>query len=80
MVNPVALLGADITVGEHVARKVGPFTFNLDTIWPTLLAAALVALMAWVLHRKRRRQRAASDATAKSQARIGKATAPARLR
>jgi len=52
VVNPVALLGADITVGEHVARKVGPFTFNLDTIWPTLLAAALVALMAWVLHRK----------------------------
>ena len=31
---------AEITIGEHVTRTVGRLTFNLDTIWTTLIAGA----------------------------------------
>ena len=36
------LLGSNVTVGEHVQAHIGPFTFNLDTIWATALAGVVV--------------------------------------
>jgi F-type H+-transporting ATPase subunit a len=35
-------LAGDIKIGEHVERTIGGFTFNLDTIWTTLLAGGIV--------------------------------------
>lgn len=46
------LLGADITVGEHYTVKLGPLTINADTVWATLIAGALVCLMALILRRR----------------------------
>jgi F-type H+-transporting ATPase subunit a len=36
---------ADIKIGEHVERKFLGLTFNLDTIWTTLIAGALVLIL-----------------------------------
>jgi F-type H+-transporting ATPase subunit a len=35
-------LAADIEVGQHVQKTLGGLTFNLDTIWCTVVAMALV--------------------------------------
>lgn len=42
MHNGAALLAVTIPVGDHVKRSIGGLTFNLDTIWTTLVAAAVV--------------------------------------
>ncbi|MGI9156363.1 MAG: F0F1 ATP synthase subunit A [Marmoricola sp.] len=40
--------GSDIKIGEHVERTIGGLTFNMDTIWTTLVAAVIVlALGFW---------------------------------
>ena len=36
MLNAVSVLAVNIPVGEHVTRKIGGLTFNLDTIWTTV--------------------------------------------
>ena len=41
MIAPV--LQADIKIGHHVQREFLGMTFNIDTIWATLIAGALVA-------------------------------------
>jgi F-type H+-transporting ATPase subunit a len=41
----------EITIGEHVTRSVGPFTFNLDTIWTTAIAGGLVLLLGFLARR-----------------------------
>lgn len=42
---------SEITIGEHVTREFLGFTFNLDTIWGTLVAAALVLLLGFLARR-----------------------------
>lgn len=34
--------GSGIEIGNHVQRQVGGWTFNIDTIWTTLIAGAIV--------------------------------------
>jgi F-type H+-transporting ATPase subunit a len=34
--------GSTIEIGKHVERHIGGWTFNMDTIWTTLLAGAIV--------------------------------------
>jgi F-type H+-transporting ATPase subunit a len=36
------MLATDINVGDHLQKTVGGLTLNLDTIWATLVAAAIV--------------------------------------
>ena len=43
--------GTEITIGEHVTRTVGPLTFNVDTIWATLIAGGLVMLLGFLARR-----------------------------
>jgi F-type H+-transporting ATPase subunit a len=35
-------MDTSITIGEHVERTIGGFTFNLDTIWTTVVAGLVV--------------------------------------
>jgi F-type H+-transporting ATPase subunit a len=35
-------MDTNITIGEHVQRTIGGFTFNLDTIWTTVIAGLIV--------------------------------------
>ncbi len=39
---------SSIEIGKHVERKVGGMTFNLDTIWTTLIAGGLVLALGFV--------------------------------
>jgi F-type H+-transporting ATPase subunit a len=43
------LLATDITVGDHLVRKIGPFTINVDTVWSTLAAAAIVLILGFIV-------------------------------
>jgi F-type H+-transporting ATPase subunit a len=45
-------LTVNIPVGDHVQRKIGGITFNLDTIWTTFVAAAIVIGLGLYLRRK----------------------------
>lgn len=45
-------LAVNIPVGDHVTRKIGGVTFNLDTIWTTFAAGAIVLGMGFYLRRK----------------------------
>ncbi len=40
-----------IEIGHHVERSIGPLTFNLDTIWTTLLAVVLVLALGFIARR-----------------------------
>ena len=44
----------NIPVGDHVVRKIGGISFNLDTIWATLLAAAIVIALGLYVRSKGR--------------------------
>jgi F-type H+-transporting ATPase subunit a len=46
------LLAADITVGDHLQKTLFGLTFNLDTIWATLVAAVIVVALGLVLRAK----------------------------
>jgi F-type H+-transporting ATPase subunit a len=48
----VRLLAADINVGDHLQRTIGGLTFNLDTIWATIVAAAVVITLGLILRKK----------------------------
>jgi F-type H+-transporting ATPase subunit a len=37
--------GSDIHIGEHVERDLGGWIFNIDTIWTTLVAGAIVLIL-----------------------------------
>lgn len=41
-------LETDIKIGEHVERQFLGMTFNMDTIWTTLVAGALVLILGFV--------------------------------
>jgi F-type H+-transporting ATPase subunit a len=47
-----ALLAVTIPVGDHVKRSVGGLSFDLDTIWTTLLAGAVVLGLGFYLRAK----------------------------
>jgi F-type H+-transporting ATPase subunit a len=42
MLSAVGVLAVNIPVGAHVTRKIGGLSFNLDTIWTTAVASAIV--------------------------------------
>jgi F-type H+-transporting ATPase subunit a len=46
------LLAVTIPVGDHVRRSIGGLSFDLDTIWTTLLAAAIVLGLGFYLRAK----------------------------
>ena len=46
------MLGIDISVGEHVQRKLGPLTINVDIVWATLIAGAIVITLGLILRSK----------------------------
>jgi F-type H+-transporting ATPase subunit a len=46
-----AFLPGEIKIGEHVVRKLGGISFNLDTIWTTLIAGGLVLLLGFLARR-----------------------------
>jgi F-type H+-transporting ATPase subunit a len=52
MTDLTGILAVNIPVGEHVTRKVGGLTFNLDTIWTTAVAMAIVLGMGFYLRRR----------------------------
>ncbi len=41
-----------IPVGDHVTKTVGGITFNLDTIWGTLLACAVILALGFYVRRR----------------------------
>jgi F-type H+-transporting ATPase subunit a len=47
-----SLLAVTIPVGDHVERSIGGLSFNLDTIWTTLLAGAFVLGLGFYLRAK----------------------------
>jgi F-type H+-transporting ATPase subunit a len=53
MLDPTAVLGTiNIPVGDHVRRKVGGLTLNLDTVWNTAVAGAIVLGLGFYMRRK----------------------------
>jgi F-type H+-transporting ATPase subunit a len=46
------LLASDITVGDHLQRTLFGLTFNLDTIWATLVAGVIVITLGLMLRAK----------------------------
>jgi len=44
-VVPAVVWATDIKIGEHVERQFLGITFNMDTIWATLIAGTLVTLL-----------------------------------
>jgi F-type H+-transporting ATPase subunit a len=52
MLSAAGVLAVNIPVGEHVTRKVGGFTLNIDTIWTSAVAIAIVlGLGFWMRHK-----------------------------
>ncbi len=49
MLDSVRVLAVNIPVGDHVTRKVFGISLNLDTIWTTAIAAAIVLGMGFYL-------------------------------
>jgi len=46
------MLGIDISVGDHVQRKVFGLTINVDIVWATCIAGAIVILLGLMLRAK----------------------------
>ena len=46
------MMGIDITVGDHVQRKIGPLTINMDIVWATVIAGAIVITLGLILRAK----------------------------
>jgi len=42
MFDPISVLAVNIPVGEHAVRHIGGLTFNIDTIWTTLVASGIL--------------------------------------
>ena len=49
MTDLAGILAVNIPVGDHVTRKIGGLSFNLDTIWTTAVAIAIVLGMGFYL-------------------------------
>ena len=48
----LSLLASDVSVGTHVEKQVGGLTFNMDTIWATGIAMAIVFLLGALLRKQ----------------------------
>ena len=48
------LVASDITVGVHPQAKWGPLTVNVDIVWATLIAGAIIGVMGLLLMRNAR--------------------------
>src|ERR1700728_1685079 len=46
------MLGIDISPGVHPHVKLGPLTIDIDIVWATLVAAAIVITMGLILAKK----------------------------
>ena len=46
------MLGIDITPGEHLQRQVFGLTINVDIVWATLVAGAIVIMLGLILRSK----------------------------
>lgn len=46
------MLGIDISVGDHVQRKIFGLTINVDIVWATLIAGAIVITLGLILRAK----------------------------
>ena len=46
------MMGIDISVGEHVQRQVFGLTINVDIVWATCIAGAIVILLGLILRAK----------------------------
>ena len=46
------MLGIDISVGDHVQRQVFGLTINVDIVWATCIAGAIVILLGLILRAK----------------------------
>src|SRR4051794_38562384 len=44
--------GSDIEVGHHITGTLFGLTFNVDTIWSTVLAGGVVCVLGWLVARK----------------------------
>jgi F-type H+-transporting ATPase subunit a len=51
-VAPVVAWAADIKIGEHVQRQFLGMTFNMDTIWTTLVAGTIVVVLGFWARRQ----------------------------
>ena len=51
-VTQVVSASSSIEIGKHVERTVGGFTFNIDTIWTTLIAGGIVLILGFVARAK----------------------------
>ncbi len=71
----VPLVGIDISPGVHPQVKVGGLTFNVDIIWATFIAGAVVITMGLVL-----RSKATSGVPGKFQLRGSWSSGPSRSR
>jgi len=60
LLTPV--LGIDISVGDHVQRKIGPLTINVDIVWATVIAGLVVITLGLIM-----RSRATSGVPGKFQ-------------
>ncbi len=45
-------MAANISVGDHVVRKLGPLTLDVDTIWATIAAGVVVVILGVMLRRQ----------------------------
>ena len=52
MVSGRLLAVPPIPVGDHVTTKIGGFTFNLDSIWSTMIASSVIVILGFWLRRK----------------------------
>ena len=46
------LVASTISVGEHPQVQLGPLTIDIDTVWATVIAGLIVALLGLLLRRK----------------------------
>ncbi|MHB1583034.1 MAG: F0F1 ATP synthase subunit A [Acidimicrobiales bacterium] len=52
VLHPFSWLATDISVGDHVVRKLGPLTLDVDTIWATVAAGIVVLVLGLMLRRQ----------------------------
>ncbi len=51
MLDGAGVLAVNIPVGDHVTRTIGGLTFNMDTIWTTLVAMAIIFTLGFFVRR-----------------------------
>jgi F-type H+-transporting ATPase subunit a len=52
MIDAARVIAVNIPIGDHVTRTVGGLTFNIDTIWSTAVAGAIVVGLGIALRRQ----------------------------